>query len=161
MQVHSSRFGILEISPADLLWMPDGMIGYETDRHWAIVPDDRGAGCLWLQSIRDPETAFALLHPAQWIPEYRLMVVAGTLDRLGSDCADRIFVWVPVARAGEGFQLQLQLPVVINASARRGLQLIVADQLPIDLSAGAREPLDTPEVPLAVATTRTTSTSAA
>lgn len=161
MQVHSSRFGILDISPADLLWMPEGMVGYETDRHWTIIPDERGAQCLWLQSIREPETAFALLHPAQWIPEYRLVVDAGTLDRLGGDTADRIFVWVPVARAAGGLQLQLQLPVVINASARRGLQLIVAGQTPIDLTHGPRDPLGTPEVPLSVATTRTTNTSAA
>jgi flagellar assembly factor FliW len=161
MQVHSSRFGILEISPADLLWMPEGMVGYETDRHWTIIPDDRGAGCLWLQSIREPETAFALLHPAQWIPEYRLFVDAGTLDRLGGATGDRIFVWVPVARAGEGFQLQLQLPVVINASARRGLQLIMAEQMPFDVSHGSRDSLAPPEVPVAVATTRTTTTSAA
>jgi flagellar assembly factor FliW len=161
MQVHSSRFGILEISPADLLWMPEGMVGYETDRHWTIIPDDRGAGCLWLQSIREPETAFALFHPAQWIPEYRLVVDAGTLDRLGGDTADRLFIWVPVARAGEGFQLQLQLPVVINASARRGLQLIVPEQMPLDLSYGPRDPLGTSEVPLAVAITRATNTSAA
>ncbi|MFN5468187.1 MAG: flagellar assembly protein FliW [Pirellulaceae bacterium] len=161
MQVHSSRFGILEISPADLLWMPEGMVGYEADRHWTIIPDDRGAGCLWLQSIREPETAFALLHPAQWIPEYRLVVDAGTLARLGGDTADRIFVWVPVARAEEGFQLQLQLPVVINASSRCGLQLIVAGQMPLDLSHSPRDQLGTPEVPLAVAITRTTNTSAA
>jgi flagellar assembly factor FliW len=161
MQVHSSRFGVLEISPADLLWMPEGMVGYETDRHWTIVPDNRGAGCLWLQSIREPETAFALLHPALWIPEYRLVVDSGTLDRLGGDTSDRIFIWVPVAKAGEGFQLQLQLPVVINASARRGLQLIVAGQMPLDLSHGPRDPLGTQEVPLAVAITRTTNTSAA
>ena len=54
MQVNTSRFGMVEILPEDILLFSRGLIGFESHRHWVLLADGGSSGVAWLQSLTDP-----------------------------------------------------------------------------------------------------------
>ena len=128
MKVRTSRFGEVEIDPSRLLVFPHGLLGFARFRTFALLqPDDRGV-FYWLQSVEDPELAFVVTDPTAWVPGYAVPIRAGELTELGLDRAEDATLFAIVNRRDGAITANLQGPIVLNASSRTGIQLVLSDR---------------------------------
>ncbi len=59
MRIDTQRFGTLHLNEDQLFLFPQGLIGMETLRHWALLPDFENPSVAWLQSATRGDRAIA------------------------------------------------------------------------------------------------------
>ena len=74
MKYPSSRFGEMEIPDSKILHFPVGILGFETEKQFALLPFDPNIECplQWLHSLATPELAFVVTDPYTYMPDYQL-----------------------------------------------------------------------------------------
>ena len=69
MRIDTHRFGTLQLNADQLFLFPQGLIGMETLRQWALLPDPVNASVAWLQSASRGDRAIALISPRAFFDE--------------------------------------------------------------------------------------------
>ena len=133
MDISTSRFGALQVAPADILLFEHGLIGLRQCRRWVVLADAQNPSLGWLQSADDPEAALGVVSPRRFVPDYQLRVARQELATLQLASTRDAQVVVIVSRHPEGLSLNLRAPLIINVDARRGRQVIAKDPLPVRL----------------------------
>jgi flagellar assembly factor FliW len=133
MEITTSRFGVLQVLPSDILVFEQGLIGLRACRRWVVLADAHNPALGWLQSIEDGEIALGVVSPRRFVADYQLRVARGELEPLKLTQTADAQVVVIVSRHPEGLSLNLRAPLVINVEGRRGRQVIAKDPLPVRL----------------------------
>ena len=131
MQIQSSRFGTLDVHYSDMLFMPQGLIGFETCRHWVLLANEENEEVAWLQSVALSDVALPVISPRRLLPNYRLHVHRRDIDLLQVHQRDRVFVLTIVSRSGDNLTTNLKSPIILNSTQRREVQVVVTDDQPI------------------------------
>jgi flagellar assembly factor FliW len=126
VNIVTTRFGLVRASEADMLRMPEGLIGFRGFTQFVRLPDPEVAGLSWLQSATAPELAFALVPPPLAVGDYRVEIRPGDRTALELDDERQALVYVILNRGDHGgLTVNLQGPVVINPVRRLGRQLVL------------------------------------
>lgn len=133
MLVHTSRFGDVRSSQEEVIVFPQGLIGFESHRHWLIVPDPENSDVAWLQSISHPQVALPLISPRKYAPDYKVSVPQRQLAPLGLRSTDRVYVLTVISKSGKTLTANLRSPLIINLTKRVACQVITTDALPLAL----------------------------
>ena len=131
MDVPTSRFGNLCVSPQDMLTFRQGLIGYRELERWCLLADAENPTLGWLQSIDSPQVALGVVSPRRFVPQYQLRASRQDLQPLELAASRDAQVVVIVSRRPEGLSLNLQAPLVVNVENRQGCQVIARDPQPI------------------------------
>lgn len=131
MLVETSRFGQIQSSQEEVIIFPQGMIGFESSRHWIIVPDPSNADVAWLQSLGDPNIALPVISPRKFSDQYKISISNRQLTSLNIRNSDRIYVLSVVSKSGKTLTMNLRSPIVVNLTKRLACQVITSDSLPI------------------------------
>lgn len=141
MNVVTTRFGTIQASEADLLRIPDGLVGFRGYTQFVLWADPEVRGLSWLQCTTAPELAFGLIVPPTAVADYKVELRPG--DRAALELEDerdaRILVILNRGEGG-GLTVNLQGPVVINTRRRIARQLVLTSS-----RYAVRFPLETPE----------------
>jgi len=71
LRFHSTRFGDLEIPAGKVVEAPEGIIGFPDIKRYALLDPSAGQSLfLWLQAVDEPDLAFILANPLDFIPDY-------------------------------------------------------------------------------------------
>jgi flagellar assembly factor FliW len=141
VNVVTTRFGTIQASEADLLRIPEGLVGFRGYTQFVLWADPEVQGLTWLQSTSAPELAFALVAPPVPATDYKVDLRPG--DRLALELEDEreAQVFVILNRGdGGGLTVNLQGPVVIHRRRQVGRQLVLTSS-----RYAVRFPLETPE----------------
>ena len=133
MKIESPRFGTLMVNPSHVIEFPQGLIGLEHCRRFALFhPERKKAGHFLLQSLDDPALAFHISDPEQLGFAYKIVLAdeeAAALAIRGAErnvakSAARLAVAVILSKESPGQPVRANLngPLVINLDTRRGLQ---------------------------------------
>jgi flagellar assembly factor FliW len=126
VNIVTTRFGTIQAREADLVRMPEGLIGFRSCTQFVLLPDLVVPGLSWLQSTTAPELAFGLVAPPLAVDDYRLEIRPGDLAALELDSERDALVYVILNRGeGGGLTVNLQGPVVVNPVRRLGRQLVL------------------------------------
>ena len=131
MQIQSSRFGTLDVHYSDMLFMPQGLIGYESCRHWVLLANEENEEVAWLQSVALSDVALPVISPRRFLPSYKLHVHRRDLGMLQIHNRDRIFVLSVISRSGDNLTTNLKSPIILNATERLAVQVVVTDEQPL------------------------------
>ncbi|MEM7477028.1 MAG: flagellar assembly protein FliW [Planctomycetota bacterium] len=131
MLVQTSRFGQLQSSHEEVIIFPQGLIGFESIRHWIIVPDPISEDVAWVQSVAEQRVALPILSPRKYAPEYKISISSRQLTALNIRRTDRIYVFSVMSKSGKTLTMNLRSPIVINLSKRLACQVIASENLPI------------------------------
>jgi len=131
--IDTTRWGTLELDPADVIEFPRGLIGLGGSAY-ALMPAEEGSPFRWLQSADDPDIALPVCDPWAFFPEYMVDLSDVESRRVGiKDPSEaRVFVTVRAAAALEDFRVNLRTPIVIADG--RGHQ-VINDHRPAPLRA--------------------------
>jgi len=142
MDVHTTRFGTLLVSPKDELLFPQGLIGLEDCLRWVVLTDSDNPALGWLQSVEPGHIALGVVSPRRFVSDYQLRVDRDELRFLELATVHDAEVVVIASRQESKLTLNLRAPLVINVLERRGCQVIAKDTYPV------RFPLTTHTIPI-------------
>ena len=143
MTIVSRAAGKIEIDERQIIEFPRGILGFE-DHHQFALLDSAQPPFYWLQSLKDPETAFVLISPDVFRSDFSLSLVPGELGKIGveedgegelyssgdGEIADLlVFAIVTLGSEKDSMTANLQGPVIINPRQRLGMQGIQSDPL--------------------------------
>ena len=130
MSYKTGRFGTVEYTPVDVVTFPDGLIGFNDHREFLILRHSPTSEFRWLQSLIDPDLAFLVAPPSVYLDTYTPAIDSRAAKSLELTDPESHFVLVTVAipkGRPQDMTLNLQAPVVINASKRLGKQIVLDD----------------------------------
>ena len=128
MRVETTRFGTVEVDDERIIRFPAGLLGFASYRDYVLLQPDEEGVFFWLQSVDAPELAFVVTDPTLWIGEFEATIRAEQMRDLSLDDPSAAQVLVIVNRYGASLTANLQGPLVVNTSSRRGMQLVLADK---------------------------------
>jgi flagellar assembly factor FliW len=128
MFLSSKALGKMEVEESAILYLPDGLLGFEDLKRYILVEVEEFVPFLWLISVEQPEVGFAIADPKLfYAPPYEV-----TLSESDKDCLDiqagdpvSIFVIVSITDGGRRITANLKGPVVLNTRNRLGKQVVV------------------------------------
>lgn len=130
MRVQTKFFGEVELDDNKILEFPNGIIGFEDFKKFAIiydVEDDRETKISWLQSLEEPVLALPVVDPLAIVPDYAPMIEDELLKPLGNPAdEDLLFLLVMTVPSDmKKVTANMKAPVIINTKTCTGVQLIV------------------------------------
>ena len=128
MKIDTKAFGLIEIDEKQKVFFPQGLYGFEKYNEYALL-DAEHKPFYWLQSLDDKETAFVLINPFLFRPDYEVNIVNEELDEIGITSPEKavIFAIVTIPPDGSPMTANLQGPIVINRDNMTGKQAILTD----------------------------------
>jgi flagellar assembly factor FliW len=126
VNILTTRFGLIQANESDVIFIPEGLLGFRSFTHYIHVPDPVAAGLSWLQSVTAPELAFGLVAPPLAVSDYRIELRDGDRAALELNDERSAMVYVILNRGdGGGLTVNLQGPLVFNPMRRLGRQLVL------------------------------------
>jgi flagellar assembly factor FliW len=143
VRVESEKLGDIEVDETKVLTFPNGLLGFDDMRRYALVDTHDSGFYFWLQSLDDPGLAFLTAVPWPFFPDYEFELPDADRDALGlvepdgdgDDDADNptmVLCLLTVDRAvddrsGHDITANLLGPLVINTATRVGRQVVLVD----------------------------------
>lgn len=131
MRIDTQRFGTLRLTTDQLFLFPQGLVGMETLRQWALVPDPENPAVAWLQSGSRGDRALAVVSPRVYFPEYRVHVSRRELASLQMRPGSQLYVLSTVSGHVGKLTTNLRAPILLNLDRRVGCQVVTDDEQPI------------------------------
>lgn len=131
MQIHTTRFGEIDIEADAVLFFENGLIGFEDLRQWILLADPENAALGWLQSVEQLDLSMAVVSPRRFVPDYRVRLSRRQLQAIQLNESDEAYVLAIVGKNDQALTLNLRAPLLINLQQRLGRQLITLDAQPL------------------------------
>lgn len=127
MEIHSIKIGTVSYREEDVFYFPSGVLGFEDEKHFILVPTENVEPFVWLQSIATPSLAFLLIDPRLILPDYQLELRKEDLREIeietGQDALIHAIVTVP--QNPRRMTANLKGPLVFNLKKRLCMQVII------------------------------------
>ena len=130
MEKQTARFGEISFTQDDVITFDGGLIGFPFLREFVLVEHKEGHSFQWLQSLDDSCTAFLVVNPNAYLPDYAPEVSDQDAEELAlSDHAEVVVfatVSIPPGRPDD-MTLNLAAPLVVNTASRSAKQVVLDD----------------------------------
>jgi flagellar assembly factor FliW len=125
----SLRFGTLQYDPADVIELPEGLIGLPKLRRWLMLDMDQDLPMRWLQSLDRPEFGLPVMPPFFFADEYEIKASTSASRQLSTQGAPDLVTLIiaTIHPGGEVITGNLRAPLILDAATRRGAQLALDD----------------------------------
>lgn len=128
MEIQTSRFGTVNVKADQMVTFPRGLIGFSKAVQFAMLPAPDNAGFYWLQAVDDADLAFLVTDPTPFFKDYDVPIREETQTDLHlTDTKDGQLL-VICNKVGEWLTGNLLGPLIINASSRLGLQVVLTEK---------------------------------
>ena len=130
MEIHTTRFGQVEIDENLIITLPTGILGFEDLKRYIILDHvDKESPFKWFQSIDEPSLAFVITDPLLFVPEYKAKISKDEVNSI--ELADPgkalILVIVNIKRDHSEITINLQGPIVINTEKKLAKQVVIKE----------------------------------
>ena len=123
-------FGEVELDDDKVIEFPNGIIGFEDYKRYAIMFDedkDSEVRISWLQSLDEPLLALPIIEPLAVVSEYAPMIEDELLKPLGNPADEDLLLFLALTVPSDMTKItaNMKAPFIINTVERKGAQLIV------------------------------------
>jgi flagellar assembly factor FliW len=127
--IKTKRFGQLTIGEDEIIEVPQGILGFPEYRHYCLIDPGDDTLIVWLQSVEDPEVAFALLEPKLFKPDYVVHLSGAELRELQLKNVNQAAVFSILTIPDDIVQMtaNLKAPIVINLKDQIAKQVILQE----------------------------------
>lgn len=129
MKIQTTRFGEVEVEDNQIVTMPEGVIGFEDCKKYALLDHSPESPFKWFQSVEVSDLAFVVMDPFPFVPDYRVDLKKSDLAFLDADDPSQTLtlVFISIKRDSSSVTANLLGPVVINLRNFIGKQLVLSD----------------------------------
>lgn len=126
IEFESRRVGKIEVTEADVVTF-EPLPGFPNRSRFVIMEHAEGGEMAWLVSIEDPDLAFVVAAPWSFFPTYEPPIEREHFAALGIEKREEVEILSIVTLSGKSIYLNLSAPVLINATTRKGMQVVGDD----------------------------------
>ncbi len=129
MVVQTGRFGQIEVTTDEIIYIPSGILGFPEDHDFCLVDSADDTLILWLQSLKSPHLAFPILEPKIFKPDYVVRLSAAELRelRLQSIKDASVFTLLSFPQELTEMTANLKAPLVINTKQKVAKQVVLQE----------------------------------
>lgn len=129
MKVNTTRFGELEVDKKDIITFKEGVLGFDNLKKFFVVDPGDQTLILWLQSIEDEGTAFPIIEPKIFKPDYIVKLLPAELTSLSLESLSdaSIYTILTIPKAVTEMSANLKAPIVINNKTKNARQIVLQD----------------------------------
>lgn len=146
MKIESHELGTIEVADDKVIEFPEGLPGFEDSKRFALVHEEGAAETVFLlQSADDPAVMFSITSPENLGVNYEFSLTDEETAMLALSSPDDAQVAIIVRKdegaespASAGLRANFMAPLVINVTARRGLQKVI-NKLGFDVTLRAQD----------------------
>ncbi len=126
LRLKTKPFGEIEVDERQMVDFPEGIPGFDHIKKYAVLDSREKSPFKWLQAVDEPDLAFVIIRPADFMGEYELVVSQGDVEAVGAVDAGELLVFAIVTIPSDyrDMTANLQGPVIINPRKRVGKQAI-------------------------------------
>lgn len=127
--VKTGRFGQLNVSQEELIRIPQGLLGFPEYTEFCLVDPGDDTLILWLQSLENPDIAFAVLEPKIFRTDYAARLSAAELRELKLENINQsaVFSILTIPEDATQMTANLKAPVVINLKEQIAKQVVLQE----------------------------------
>jgi flagellar assembly factor FliW len=129
VKVDTTRFGELEVNKKDIITFAEGLLGFEQLKKFFIVDPGDQTLILWLQSIDDASTAFPIIEPKIFMPDYSIKLLPAELSSLKLEGLSEASVYtvLTIPQTVTDMSANLKAPIIINNQTKNARQIVLQD----------------------------------
>ena len=129
MKITTTRFGELEVDKKDIIEFTEGLLGFENLKKFFIVDPGDQTLILWLQSTDDATTAFPIIEPKIFQPNYMIKLLPVELNSLALENLQNASVYtvLTIPQNVTEMSANLKAPVIINNKTKMARQIVLQD----------------------------------
>lgn len=129
MKIKTTRFGELELNKKDIITFKEGLLGFENLKRFFIVDPGDQTLILWFQSVDDEATAFPIIEPKIFKPDYAVKLLPAELASLELENLNNslIYTILTIPQDVTEMSANLKAPIVINNQTRVARQIVLQD----------------------------------
>ncbi|HSV97724.1 MAG TPA: flagellar assembly protein FliW [Spirochaetota bacterium] len=126
VKITTKPFGETEVDEKQIIDFDDGVLGFDYIKKFAILDSKDNSPFKWMQAMGNPELAFIIIRPGDFMSDYRLVVSQSDLEGVGAESLDGVLVFAIVTIPADpaAMTANLQGPIIINPKNRKGRQAI-------------------------------------
>ncbi|MCX8125017.1 MAG: flagellar assembly protein FliW [Spirochaetes bacterium] len=126
MTIVTKPFGQIEVDERQIIDFPEGIYGFEDIKKFVILDANEKSPFKWLQAYSEPDLAFVIIRPVDFMVQYELDVLPQDLEDIGAKSPDEVLVFaiVTIPEDPSRMTANLQGPIIINPKTRCGKQAI-------------------------------------
>ncbi len=130
MKIKTRDFGETEINENTILTFPEGIIGFEKVKKYALIsPLGEGVFPMWLQAVDSVEPCFVVYDPMEICPDYKFEISDEEQELLKITDTDS-YRCLAVAIVPEDYRkttINLRCPIIINTKENIAAQVILTE----------------------------------
>lgn len=129
MVVKTGRFGQLTVGDDEIIKIPQGLLGFPEFTEFCLVDPGDDTLILWLQSIQNPEVAFAVLEPKIFKPDYIARLSAQELRELKLETINQsaVFNILTIPEDVTQMTANTKAPIVLNLKQQIARQVVLQE----------------------------------
>jgi flagellar assembly factor FliW len=129
VKIKTTRFGELEVDKKDIIEFTEGLLGFENQKKFFIVDPGDQTLILWLQSTDDAATAFPIIEPKIFQPNYMVKLLPVELNSLALENLQNASVYtvLTIPQNVTEMSANLKAPVIINNKTKMARQIVLQD----------------------------------
>jgi len=126
MKLKTTRFGELDVPEENILFFPEGIIGFENFKKYIIITKKENSPLRWLQSLDEPNLAFIIINPHLFKPDYDPKIDKQDKEMLKiKDITEtEVLTIVVVPDNPRDMVANLMAPILVNPKYCLGKQII-------------------------------------
>ncbi|ASV12865.1 MULTISPECIES: flagellar assembly protein FliW [Leptospira] len=127
IEIHTKPFGKMQISEKQIVSFPEGLLGFEDYKKFALIEEEEESVFKWLQSVEEVDLAFVVIPPSLFKKEYKPLIPEQELQGIGIAEVEDGLTLVIVTVPGDDPALMtanMQGPILINKETLLGKQFI-------------------------------------
>jgi flagellar assembly factor FliW len=127
--IKTANFGELHVPEDKVIRFQEGIPGFPAVREFALLEFDEVKPFQYLQSLGDPPVALLIVNPFLFASEYRFDLSARDMEDLQAASPNEVSVFAVATIPSNPAEatINLMAPVLINAKAKCGKQVILID----------------------------------
>ena len=127
MIIQSDRFGSIDADGQDIITFSRGIIGFADEHEFVLIRTKNASAIGWLQSVNTPYMALPVVSAHVLVPKFPDVDIESYADAAGLGRSVEELAVLVVLNAPPGIPATVNLvaPIIVNASTRRGAQLLL------------------------------------
>ncbi|MBI4734439.1 MAG: flagellar assembly protein FliW [Rubrobacteridae bacterium] len=129
-KIGTTRFGLVEFDVNKVINFVDDIPGFYDLRRFIMIPHGDNSPLSWLQSIDQPELAFAVIDPWLLFEDYKPDLSESELASLEIDETTNgeliVLTVLTIPENPQDMTANLKAPIIINAKQNKAKQIVLS-----------------------------------
>lgn len=129
MVINASKFGGININSDTVLHLPEGLLGFDSYKNFALLRNDHYPSLKWLQATEDPSLIFIVTNPIDFFPDYDIELSDDDFKSLELESMDdaALVTTVTIDRDLGILTTNLMGPIILNSRNCLARQIVMQD----------------------------------